>query len=164
MTPEQLQWLKDTAAAATEAQHVFPEMAACEAALESGYGKSTLSQEAFNLFGMKQHVHPLYETIALPTKEYLDGKWAPTTSDWVKYPDLKSCFVDRMATLTRLAPEPKYESYRRALMAPTPQTYVEWVSKSWSTDPDRAVNACKIYATLKASTLPPPDLTDSADL
>ena len=60
MTDEQRQFLAKAAAA--QARHVFPEMAACEAALESGFGKSGLAREDNNLFGMKQHPHPVYGT------------------------------------------------------------------------------------------------------
>jgi integrase len=36
-------WLQKTADAARSAGHIYPEMASCEAALESGYGTSTLA-------------------------------------------------------------------------------------------------------------------------
>ncbi|HZU08351.1 MAG TPA: glucosaminidase domain-containing protein, partial [Pseudacidobacterium sp.] len=45
--------------AAAAAGHIFPEYAACEAALESGWGLSHLATEANNLFGQKQAHPPL---------------------------------------------------------------------------------------------------------
>jgi hypothetical protein len=60
--------------AARTAGHVFPEYAACEAALESAWGMSRLAVEANNLFGQKQSHPPLGESLDLPTKEYLHGR------------------------------------------------------------------------------------------
>jgi flagellum-specific peptidoglycan hydrolase FlgJ len=126
-------------------------MAACEAALESAhvtpqgsiYGASQLAQQANNLFGMKQHSHPVYGTLNLPTKEFLHQQWVTVNADWVKYPDWATCFVDRMATLTRLAPA--YPHYAAALAATDPVTYVTEVSRSWSTDPNRGHTVISIY-------------------
>ncbi|MGB7199797.1 MAG: glucosaminidase domain-containing protein, partial [Acidobacteriaceae bacterium] len=63
--------------AAQAAHHIFPAFAACEAALESGWGRSQLAMEANNLFGQKQSHPPLAgtETIAMPTREFLHGHW-----------------------------------------------------------------------------------------
>ena len=61
--------------AARGAGHVFPEFAACEAALESAWGTSRLALEANNLFGQKQSHPPLGESLNVPTKEYLHGAW-----------------------------------------------------------------------------------------
>ena len=88
-------------------------MAACEAALESGYGRSVLAVEDRNLFGMKQHQHPEYGTATLPTNEFYGGEWKTVEANWVVYPDWQACFKDRMATLKRLAPV--YQHYKNAL-------------------------------------------------
>ncbi len=48
------EFLSKACAAARSAGHIFPEYAACEAALESGWGMSGLAQKANNLFGQKQ--------------------------------------------------------------------------------------------------------------
>ena len=50
-----------------------------------------------NLFGMKPHQHPEYGTASLPTREVLGDKWVEVEANWVSYPDLESCFADRMA-------------------------------------------------------------------
>jgi len=136
-------WLDSTSAAAEQAGHIFPSMAACEAALESGYGQSQLARNANNLFGTKQHATPIYETLSLPTKEFINGEWIQTTANWVKYPQLSDCFVDRMATLRRLASS--YPHYAAALAATDAQTFVTEVSKTWSTDPSRASKVISIF-------------------
>ncbi len=143
MTADQKQWLEQTAQAAVDGSHIFPNMAACEAAEESNYGHSTLARDGNNLFGLKQRSHPTYGTLSIPTREYLDGTWEIVDALWVKYTDIKSCFEDRMATLKRLANV--YPHYAEALGAPGPFEYVMAVSKTWSTDPHRAANVIAIY-------------------
>ncbi len=143
MTPQNEDWVKATAVDAEVGEHIFPRMAACEAALESRYGTSALAREANNLFGMKQHKHPIHGTLNLPTKEFLDGDWEIVEASWVKYDTLADCFEDRMDTLRRLSTE--YPHYAAALTAADPRTYVTEVSKTWSTDQERAVHVIEIY-------------------
>lgn len=140
-------WLVATAAEAKSGGHIFPEMAACEAALESAhegiFGGSALAREANNLFGMKQHQHPTYGTLNLPTREFLNSEWVVVEAVWVKYDRLSECFEDRMMTLRRLSSE--YPHYAAALDATDARTYVTEVSKTWSTDPQRAAKVLAIY-------------------
>jgi flagellum-specific peptidoglycan hydrolase FlgJ len=136
-------WILDIARQAAIAGHIFSEMAAAEAALESNFGQSKLAEEACNLFGLKQHQHPVYGTLALPTREFLTNQWQVVEADFVKYPTYADCFADRMATLIRL--KDAYIHYKLALTASDPDIYIEEVSKSWSTDPNRADNVRAIY-------------------
>lgn len=133
--------------AATEAAAaggcVWPDFMACEAALESGFGRSTLAREDNNLFGMKQHRHAIYGTVTIPTEEFLGGQMARISAEWVKYPTVKDCFADRMETLRRLAPG--YRHYAAALAAQDGPTFIREVSMTWSTDPNRAQKVLKIY-------------------
>lgn len=143
MISDKVQWIRATADAAAEAGHVWPMMAACEAALESGFGISKLAHDANNLFGMKQHTHPIFGTLTLPTREYLNDQWVVTTAPWVSYPTVTDCFTDRMATLKRL--QDNYPHYARALTATDEYTYINEVSRTWSTDPLRADKVTSIY-------------------
>lgn len=143
MNPQQKDFLYRAFQAAKAAGHIFPEMAACEAALESGYGHSQLATQDRNLFGMKQHLHPIYGTHVLPTREFLSDKWVTVNANWIVYPDWEMCFADRMATLRRLAPS--FPHYAAALAAGSATTYVNEVSRSWSTDPERANKVLAIY-------------------
>lgn len=152
MTPQEIQdFLRSTCQAAKTAGHIWPEFAACEAALESAWGKSELAIKAFNLFGRKQSMtFPVFSTIDLPTHEWQHGELVPTTAHWVKYPDYATCFQDRMALLRRLAPVTKdgqllYPGYAAALGAPDGETFVLEVSKNWSTDPLRGQKVMSIY-------------------
>lgn len=138
-------FLRRAAAAARSAGHVFPNYAACEAALESGWGQSHLATEANNLFGQKQAHPPLpgTETLSLPTREYLHGAWVAVQAAWVRFPDWQSCFRERMALLRSL--ENGYPNYRQALAATTGEEFVRLVSRSWSTDPARGGKVLSMY-------------------
>lgn len=143
LTDAQLEFLTSAAAAAGAGGCVWPDFMACEAALESAWGQSSLARFDRNLFGMKQHKHPVYGTATLPTQEFLGGHWVRTDADWVVYPSLSACFTDRMATLRALAPH--YPHYAAALAASDGPTFVREVSQTWSTDPDRARKVLDIY-------------------
>lgn len=143
LSEQNKQWLISTAAAAQAGGHIWPNYAACEAALESGFGTSLLARQDNNLFGTKQHQHPVYGTQNLPTKEFLQGEWIETTAAWIVFPSLSACFDDRMATLGRL--RIVYPHYNAALTATNGETYIQEVSQTWSTDPNRAEKVLDIY-------------------
>lgn len=143
MNQEQRSFIDRAVVAARKGGHIFPEMAACEAALESRYGCSSLAAQDSNLFGMKQHRHPEYGTHNLPTNEVVNGAWIEVKAAFVHYPDWNFCFFDRMATLHRLSAN--FPHYAAALDAKDAETYVTEVSRTWSTDPDRASKVIAIY-------------------
>ena len=128
---------------AIRANHPFPRMAAAEAALESNYGNSQLARDGNNLFGMKQHAHAVYGTMALPTREFLNGEWKTVSANWVQYPDWAACFADRLATLQRLSNA--FPHYKAAIEAASAESYIAEVSKTWSTDPERGKKVLSIY-------------------
>jgi flagellum-specific peptidoglycan hydrolase FlgJ len=154
----QLKFLQDATYQAKLSGHIFPAMAACEAALESTYGASGLAKSDNNLFGMKQHKHPVFGTHSLPTREWVgvdkdtdsvkDG-WIVVNAAWVSYPTWSDCFADRMATLQRLASV--YPHYKAALDAPDAGSFVVEVSKTWSTDPNRGAKVLEIYNAFQAT-------------
>jgi len=131
--------------AAQAAHHVFPEYAACEAALESGWGHSKLAVEANNLFGQKQSHPPLAgtETLTMPTREFLHDHWMTVLANWTKFPGWSECFAARMALLRRL--RHAFPHYQAALNAANGEQYVMAVSQSWSTDPERAGKVLAVY-------------------
>lgn len=144
MNSNQRAFLQRATAEAIKASHPFASMTACEAALESNYGLSQLACDANNLFGMKQHKHPVFLTMNLPTREVINGEWRVIPGvDWVKYPDWRACFADRLVTLERLSSV--YPHYAAALAAPDAGEYIVEVSRTWSTDPARADKVLSIY-------------------
>jgi hypothetical protein len=103
-TPLQDNFLRQASAAAHQSGHIFPEYAACEAALESNWGQSRLAREANNLFGQKQSANDNdgAATIAMPTQEFLRGRWFTVVAHWARFADQAACFRARMALLHRL--------------------------------------------------------------
>jgi flagellum-specific peptidoglycan hydrolase FlgJ len=146
-------FLRQANAAASAAGHIFPEYAACEAALESNWGQSRLAREANNLFGQKASVNQQgSDTLALPTQEFLHGRWVTVIAQWARFADQAACFRARMALLRRL--RDRYPAYARALAATTGEAFVEEVSRAWSTDPQRAAKVLAIHRRQSASFLP----------
>jgi flagellum-specific peptidoglycan hydrolase FlgJ len=132
--------------AAKAAEHIWPDYAACETALESAWGASKLATVAHNLFGQKQTRPPLAGTgtLSLPTREFLRGKWVTESAVWVSFPDITACFRARMELLRRESAE--YPHFAAALAAPTGEAFIRAVSLSWSTDPARADKVLAIHA------------------
>lgn len=145
-------FLRRAAAAARAAGHTFPDYAACEAALESNWGQSRLAREANNLFGQKASVQEQgLATLALPTQEFLHGRWVTVIAQWARFADQAACFRARMALLRRL--QHSYPAYARALVASTGESFIEEVSRAWSTDPQRAAKVLAIHRQHSASFL-----------
>ena len=144
MSPQN-DFLLRAAQAAQAAHHLFPTFAACEVALESGWGHSALAEEANNLFGQKQSHPPLQgtQTLSMPTREFLQGHWVAVLAHWVQFPDWSACFAARMQLLERLQHSDAH--YAAALAATNGEQFVIEVSKSWSTDPERAGKVLSIY-------------------
>jgi flagellum-specific peptidoglycan hydrolase FlgJ len=132
--------------AAVDGDHIFPEHAACEAALESAWGCSMLATKANNLFGQKQAHPPLpgTKTLMLITEEYLKKQWVTVPANWVQFAHWGECFRARMELLERLSAA--YPHYAAALVATNGDGFAREVSISWSTDPDRALKVLQIHA------------------
>lgn len=151
-TSPQDTFLRQAVSAARAAGHIFPDYAACEAALESSWGQSRLAREANNLFGQKASFDKNETgTLALPTQEFLHGRWVTTIAHWARFADQAACFRARMALLRRL--EHGYPAYARALAAINGEAFVEQVSRVWSTDPGRAAKVLAIHRQHSASFL-----------
>lgn len=148
-TQSQLDFLIDAAKAAKAAGHIFPDMAACEAALESSWGLSELALHANNLFGQKQAHPAIGDSLLLPTREFLHGQWVTVNAVWRRFHSLAESFQARMALITGAAREYP-ETYGAALKATTPDEYVALVSKTWSTDPARGAKCSVIYSAHEA--------------
>ena len=137
------EFLQKAVAAATAAGHVFPEHAACEAALESSWGNSKLAIQANNLFGQKQAHPPRGASLMLATREVLRGEWSTVVAQWMMFDDWTACFAERMRLLRSL--QTLYPNYEAALAAGSGEQFVNDVSKSWSTDPERASKVLSVY-------------------
>lgn len=92
---EEKDWLDSIASIAHDEGHPFPQIAACEAASASGFGKTFLAVHAKNLFNVPQSPKPDFDTIEMPAREFADGEWSINgNAAWVKYPTLHDCLGD----------------------------------------------------------------------
>lgn len=137
MTPQE-DFLGKAYAAALAAHHPYPEIAACEAALESGWGKSELAVKANNLFGRKVW-RTGQDVLQLPTREFLHGQWVTVTADWLKFATWADCFADRVHIITTDL------RYSQAIQAKTAEEWITELSAVWSTDPERAAKVLATY-------------------
>lgn len=138
MTPDE--FLTKAKCAASDAGHPWPEYAACEAALESNWGKSGLAIRGNNLFGQKHgFTTSEWPSLDMPTWEVIKGVRIATTAKFAKFPDWATCFKERHELLQRKS------AYAPALKAETGVDFVRLVSKVWATDPDRADKVLRIH-------------------
>lgn len=77
-----------------------------EGALESGWGDSLLSIEAYNLFGVKADNSWHGPTYSKLTKERLKGAWVTVNALWRKYDSWKEAIDDHASFLTN---NPRYK-------------------------------------------------------
>lgn len=85
--------IKDYAIAIyNEGGNLLPSVTIAQAILESGWGKSKLSIECKNLFGIKGDYNGSYGTY--PTQEYINGKWITVNANFRKYPTYKESLKD----------------------------------------------------------------------
>jgi Mannosyl-glycoprotein endo-beta-N-acetylglucosaminidase len=143
LTPEQSKALTEAYNDARQSEHIFPDVAACEVMEETKWGTSRLYVEHNNCFGQKQEKVPVFETVHLPTFEYVHGVKVPSFSAFISFRSKTASYTHRMETLERL--RKTFSGYDKALNATDPETFVREVSKDWSTDPKRADNVLSIY-------------------
>ena len=101
-----------------------------QAILESGYGKSTLTKEAFNFFGIKAGSSWTGEIWTGVTYEEVDGVMVKTTADFRKYPNAEEGFRGYGEFIT------SNSRYSEALKYPgDPYRYLEEIKKAgYATD------------------------------
>lgn len=95
-----------------------------QAALESAWGISQLSQQALNLFGVKADASWKGETITMNTREVINGKSVVVSAIWRKYSSWLDCINDHAAFLrnnrryqSAFSGAPSGESFARAIAA-----------------------------------------------
>jgi flagellum-specific peptidoglycan hydrolase FlgJ len=70
-----------------------------QGALESAWGISQLAQQGFNLFGVKADASWIGDTIAMSTREFINGKSVVVPALWRKYTSWLDCLNDHAAFL-----------------------------------------------------------------
>lgn len=125
---------------AKAADHIWPEYACCEAALESAWGESKLCRLCNNLFGQKSgFTTQNYPTVEIPTQEWQDGQMITVPAIWPAFPDWRTSFSERMNLLRNS------NRYIPALMAKSGEDFIRQVSSIWATDPERGNKVLSIY-------------------
>lgn len=101
-----------------------------QAALESAWGESKLATLGMNLFGVKADRAWTGDTLELPTREFLKGKWVTVNAKWRKYSTWSECLSDHAHFLKS---NPRYS---KAFATRTACAFAEAVAKAgYATDP-----------------------------
>lgn len=105
-----------------------------QAALESAWGISQLAQQALNLFGVKADVSWKGDTLAMNTREFINGKSVIVPALWRKYSDWLACINDHAAFLRS---NPRYQSAFSG--AQTGESFARAIAAAgYATDPNYA--------------------------
>lgn len=123
---------------------ILPSVAAAQAALESGWGNSSLASKYKNLFGIKG------AGVSLPTTEYYDGKTPIGIVDSFRvYPNWNTSILDYGAFLNNYGKKPNRYDGAIGLTDSTAQITAIWKA-GYATDPQYV---SKIVGTINANGL-----------
>lgn len=109
-----------------------------QAALESAWGRSRLSREAQNYFGIK--AHGKHATIEMLTREVRGGKTETVTAKFARYASMDDCFADRDRMITTSALYAKARS-----CAGNVEEFARELGRHWATDPGYADKLLAVY-------------------
>ena len=113
-----------------------------QAALESGWGKRTPGN---NLFGIKADKSWQGCRVAVPTHEFIDGRYVAVTADFRAYPGWQGCMDDHGAFLR------DNDRYKPCFGTTDGEEFARRVAAAgYATDPDYAG---KLIATMRAHDL-----------
>lgn len=141
ITPQQQQFLLDMYEEAKIANHKWPQAAAAESVVETGWG-AHIPANSFNVLGIKAYrgwTGPIVG--ATGTEQNTDGSWTgPQADQWCVFPTYAACFAEQMLILQ----EPRYAA---AMEAPTVEAYIVAECAIWSTGQQKGQ---AVLATLNA--------------
>ncbi|MCT3400114.1 glycoside hydrolase family 73 protein [Lentilactobacillus hilgardii] len=115
-----------------------------QAALESGWGQSQLTQQANNFFGIKGAYNG--QSVSMPTVEYnSNGQMENTTASFKKYPTAYASFADNGSTLRNgTSWDSKYYSGTWKENATTYSDAANALTGKYATAPDYGASLIKI--------------------
>lgn len=122
----------------------FKSVIIAQAAIESNWGRSTLSARYNNFFGIKASKSWKGKTVNMKTGEVFDGKQVTITSNFRVYDSLAESIRDR----NRLLRMPRYKAVEPAT---TPQAQVEAIRAAGYCTATNYVSS--VMATIKANNL-----------
>jgi arabinogalactan endo-1,4-beta-galactosidase len=132
---------------ASRRYNLYPSLMMAQAALESGYGDSTLTKNAHNLFGVKYSGQGSYVT--MPTIEYYNGHKYFVAAKFQAY----SSYYDSLERYAQLIANSFYNSNRThsANVATAAKNLYHGKYGSYATDPqyaDKIINMINLYGLL----------------
>ena len=132
---------------ASRRYNLYPSLMMAQAALESGYGDSTLTKNAHNLFGVKYSGQGSYVT--MPTIEYYNGHKYSVAAKFQAY----SSYYDSLERYAQLIANSFYNSNRThsANVATAAKNLYHGKYGSYATDPqyaDKIINMINLYGLL----------------
>lgn len=105
-----------------------------QAALESAWGSSKLTEKANNLFGIKADKSWKGPTVTMMTREHINGEWISVPATWRSYETWADCLLDH-ANFFHVNPR-----YAKALEYPhdSEKFAIEAQKAGYATDPEYA--------------------------
>ncbi|EAG9434839.1 GW domain-containing glycosaminoglycan-binding protein [Listeria innocua] len=85
------------AQASQEKYHLLSSITLAQAILESGWGKSGLATQGYNLFGIKGKYNG--QSVIMSTSEYVNGEWIKIDAEFRKYPSWNESVTDHTLLL-----------------------------------------------------------------
>jgi flagellum-specific peptidoglycan hydrolase FlgJ len=144
MTKEEFVEQAYTAALQSSESSGMPAMVTvAQAALESNWGQSKLSQEAHNYFGIK--AHGSQDRIQMSTAECEHGANVVIHAEFARYGSMLDCFQIRDKILLHGA---SYAGAREHLNNEV--SFISEIAKHWATDPKYAVKLETMLREVKA--------------
>ena len=140
MKPQEFIDLIGPAAQASAANTGVPaSFTVAQAALESGWGTSSLARDGKNLLGVKADPAWHGEVLYINTREFLNGAWTTVAARWRKYTDWQDCMDDHAAFLHQ------NRRYAACFDCITGKLFAKTVAKAgYATDPDYAAKLISI--------------------
>ena len=130
---------------------VDPKVLVAQAALETGWGKSVITdgagQSSFNLFGIKADSRWHGAKVEVPTLEYEQGVLIKVKAPFRKYGSIEESFSDYARFITT---QPRYEGLLKT--ASSPQDYAYGLQAAgYATDPRYAQKILQVFRRIDAS-------------
>ena len=135
------------ALASSAASGLIPEVTVAQAALESNFGRSRLSIEANNYFGIKARNGQ--SAIEMRTTEVIGGTTVTVLAQFARFASMEACFAARDHMILTL---PCYAEARAC--AADPEAFVRALAKRWATDPQYAEKILRICESLMLGLTP----------
>jgi flagellum-specific peptidoglycan hydrolase FlgJ len=143
MTKEEFLTQAMAAARASSANSgLDPDVTVAQAALESNFGKSRLSVEANNYFGIKARHGQ--NSVEMRTMEVTAGKTVTVRAHFAKFESMEQCFAARDHMILTL---PCYAEARAC--AADAGAFVRALARRWATDPKYAEKLLRVVQTCR---------------